>query len=67
MAVIYKDLEHDLVMAYSDEGFMIHGGSPEGDYDTATDPKSLCRTYTETDVKISEDKADDVQAIVMSL
>lgn len=41
--------------AYSDKGMMIHGGSPEGDYDEACDPASLGRTYIETDIPIKEE------------
>ena len=67
MAVVYKNLENNMVLAYSDEGFMIHGGSPESDYETAIDPKALNRTYTETDVKISKDTETDVQEMIMSL
>ena len=41
--------------AYSDQGMMIHGGSPEDDYTEATDPAELGRTYTETDIPIDDD------------
>ena len=67
MAVIYKELDNNMVMAYSDAGYKIHGGNPEADYVTATDPKGLNRTYTETDVKISKDTETDVQEMIMSL
>lgn len=39
---------------YSDAGYLIHGGSPEGDYAEATDP--VQRTYTETTTKIQPDE-----------
>ena len=70
--VIYEDYGDKLVRAYSNEGFYIHGGNPEGDYDEAIDPAVLGRTYTETDVKIPEhdvtptveDKAEAYDIIV---
>lgn len=43
---------------YSDSGYMIHGGSPEGDYAEALDPADLGRTYTETDIPIEGDEAE---------
>lgn len=42
----------DFIRTYSDSGYMIHGGSPEGDYAEATDPAELGRTYIETDIPI---------------
>ena len=35
---------------------MIYGGSPEGLYSEAIDPKSTSRTYEETDIPIQEDE-----------
>lgn len=35
---------------YSDAGYLIHGGKPEGDYSEAIDPEP--RTYTETTILI---------------
>lgn len=46
------------VRTYSDAGFLIHGGSPEGDYAEALDPAELGRTYTETDIPIEADEAE---------
>ena len=43
------------IRTYSDSGMKIHGGSPEGDYDSADDPAELGRTYTETDIPIEDD------------
>ena len=54
--VVYEDLENGLVKAYSDQKMMIHGGSPEGLYSEAIDPKSTSRTYEETDIPIQEDE-----------
>lgn len=39
---------------YSDAGYLIHGGSPEGDYAEATDP--VQRIYTETTTKMQPDE-----------
>lgn len=46
--------ETAFIHTYSDSGFMIHGGSPEGDYSEAYDPASFEREYTETDIPIEE-------------
>lgn len=51
--------EKDFIRTYSDSGYMIHGGSPEGDYAEATDPAELNRTYTETNIPIESDENDD--------
>lgn len=62
MAIIQEHLlvgDRDFIRTYSDAGFMIHGGSPEGDYAEATDPAELNRTYTETDIPIDSDEDDD--------
>ena len=45
--VIYRT-EGNKQIAYSDQGFYIHGGEPEGDYAEAIDPVDAGRTYTET-------------------
>lgn len=47
-------LENGSTRTYSDEGFYIHGGLPEGDYSEAIDPPGIERTYTETDRYIDE-------------
>lgn len=47
-------LENGSTRTYSDEGFYIHGGLPEGDYSEAIDPPGIERTYTETDKYIDE-------------
>ena len=45
---------------------MIHGGSPEGDYDEAIDPVEFNRTYTETNIPVesgeSSETADKAEA-----
>ena len=50
--------DQQFVITYSDAGFYIHGGSPEGDYSEACDPADLGRTYTETDIPIEQDEAE---------
>lgn len=52
--VIYENYGNGLIKAYSDAGFYIYGGYPEGEYDEAIDPADQGRTYTETDKKIPE-------------
>lgn len=47
-------LENGSIKTYSDEGFYIHGGVPEGDYVQAIDPQGVNRPYTETDRYIDE-------------
>lgn len=44
----------DLIRTYSDAGYLIHGGYPEGDYVEAIDPVGAHREYTETDIPIKE-------------
>lgn len=54
------------VRTYSDAGFLIHGGSPEGDYAEAIDPAELGRTYTETDIPAEEDaEAQEILDILL--
>lgn len=54
------------VRTYSDSGYMIHGGSPEGDYSEAIDPAELGRTYTETDIPIEDDStAEEILDILL--
>lgn len=50
--VIYENYDDGLIRAYSDAGYYIKGGYPEGEYEEAIDPASQERTYTETDKKI---------------
>ena len=51
--IIQEQISETLVKTYSDQGMMIHGGFPEGDYAEAIDPIIMNRTYTETDIPIS--------------
>lgn len=50
--VKYETLDNGFVKAYSDAGYYIRGGNPEGNYATAVDPASSGRIYKETDIKI---------------
>lgn len=54
--MIVQEIIGDSVRTYSDAGFLIHGGFPEGDYAEAVDPIDAGRTYTETDIPIEEDE-----------
>ena len=66
--VKYDTLSNGFVKAYSDAGFYIHGGNPEGDYVTAVDPESAGRIYKETATKIETNDAtgtdDDAEATI---
>lgn len=57
--IVYEEIDNGLVKAYSDKGMMIRGGFPEGVYAEAIDPKSLGRTYEETDEPIPEQDEDE--------
>lgn len=59
MAIIQTEIENNLILSYSDQGFYIRGGNPEGLYSEAVDPKELGRTYEETDIKIEEESTDE--------
>ena len=50
--VKYETLDNGFVKAYSDSGYYIHGGNPEGYYIEAVDPASSGRIYKETATKI---------------
>ena len=66
--VKYETLSNGFVKAYSDAGYYIHGGNPEGDYTVAVDPESVGRIYKETDIKIetTDETAtdDDAEATI---
>ena len=50
--IVQEQITETLTKTYSDAGYYIHGGEPEGDYIEAIDPTELGRTYTETDIPI---------------
>lgn len=54
--MIVQEIIGDSVRTYSDAGFLIHGGFPEGDYAEAVDPIDMHREYTETDIPIEDDE-----------
>ena len=49
----------EFIHSYSDSGFMIHGGSPEGDYSEAYDPAEFERTYIETNIPVDQEENID--------
>lgn len=49
----------EFIHTYSDSGFMIHGGSPEGDYSEAYDPAEFERTYIETNIPVDQEENID--------
>ena len=69
MAIIQEHFELNgigFIRTYSDRGMMIHGGMPEGDYTEASEPASLGRTYTETDIPIESDgTAEEVLNVLL--
>jgi hypothetical protein len=71
MAIIIETVtigNYQYTHTYSDGGYMIHGGSPEGDYAEAYDPIGSGRTYTETDIPIDgESTAEEIVDILMGV
>lgn len=68
MAIVQEHFELngvDFIRTYSDRGMMIHGGSPESDYAEASEPASFGRTYTETDIPIEGDTAEELLSILL--
>lgn len=60
--------QRQFIRTWSDAGFYIHGGSPEGDYSEATDPAELGRTYTETNIPIEgETDAEEILDILLGV
>ena len=50
--IVQEHLDNGLVRTYSNAGFKVHGGFPEGDYDIVYDPEDLQREYTETSIPV---------------
>ena len=50
--IVQELLENGLIRTYSDAGFYIYGGMPEGNYIEAIDPVELNREYIETNIPI---------------
>ena len=70
--VIYENIEINgraFIKAYSDNGVMIHGGSPEANYNESIDPAEFNRQYTETDIPIEpgEAEAEEIVDILMGV
>jgi hypothetical protein len=49
----------NFIRSYSDKNVLIHGGSPEGNYEEAIDPAEFNRQYTETDISIYDNVIED--------
>jgi hypothetical protein len=54
--IMTEILDETYVKTYSDAGYYIHGGYPEGDYVDAVDRIADNRTYTETDRPIEREE-----------
>lgn len=52
--IVQENLENGIIRTYSNAGFKVHGGMPEGDYAVAYDPEDANREYTETDIPVDE-------------
>jgi hypothetical protein len=50
--IIQENLGNGIVRTYSNAGFKVHGGYPEGDYNVVYDPEDSGREYTETDIPV---------------
>lgn len=61
--IVKEKLENGLIRTYSDQGFYIHGGFPEGNYVEAIDPADSQRTYTETDILIKTEMRNENEVI----
>ena len=59
MAIIKESKGDGLVKTYSNSGYYIHGGNPDGDYAEAIDPENAWHTYTETTRKIETKETED--------
>lgn len=59
--MIVQEINGDMVRTYSDAGFYIHGGFPEGDYEEAYDPVSMGRVYIETNIPIPSPEDDPTE------
>ena len=51
--------------SYSDKGMKIHGGVPEADYDEACEPTDYGRTYTETNIPVDGNDAEEILGILL--
>lgn len=60
--IIREVLENGLVKTYSNAGYYIHGGNPEGDYIEAIDPAEFNREYVETNRIIEPEDVPVIEA-----
>ena len=67
MAIKTEIIDERLIKTYSDAGYYIHGGDPEGDYTEAIDPISAGRTYIETDITDEEAEIEDYETALKQL
>lgn len=51
--IVQQHLDDGLVCTYSNAGFKVHGGFPEGDYDIVYDPEDANRQYVETNIPVN--------------
>ena len=58
--------EKQFTRTYSDNGMLIRGGNPIGNYIEAIDPTELGRTYVETNIPIEDDvEAEEIINILI--
>ncbi len=50
--IVQENLGNGIVRTYSNAGFKVHGGYPEGDYNVVYDPEDSGREYMETDIPV---------------
>lgn len=56
--IVQEQYLEGLIRTYSDSGFYIRGGNPEGLYEDAIDRVEANREYTETDIPIESEDID---------
>ena len=71
MAIVQEHFwigDKEYVRTYSNAGYKVHGGFPEGDYDELEDPADMNRTYTETNIHTGEaSEAEEILDILMGV
>lgn len=61
--MIVTKKEDGFITTYSDKGFKVHGGNPEGNYDSATDIVGSTNVYTETDIPADFKIAEEAEIV----
>ena len=56
--IVKEELENNLIKTYSDQGYYIRGGFPEGLYAEAIDLEELGREYEETGIPIDDEATE---------